>query len=78
EIKRKDIVDNPAQVSNTTTIDPGMYKVDPVNLAPKDKNNRETHIFYLKHTMEQAAIIREIGEQAKSRNPLDSVSYSAY
>ncbi|GJT30159.1 retrovirus-related pol polyprotein from transposon TNT 1-94 [Tanacetum coccineum] len=52
-------------------------KLDPVTLAPKDKNNRETHIYYLKHTMEQAAILNEIVEQAKSLNPLDSASYSA-
>ncbi|GJW17892.1 retrovirus-related pol polyprotein from transposon TNT 1-94 [Tanacetum coccineum] len=77
KFKGKDIVDNVAQVSNATTIAPGMYKLDPVALAPKDKNNRETHIYYLKHTMEQAAILREIVEQAKSLNPLDSASYSA-
>ncbi|GJU28929.1 hypothetical protein Tco_1172518 [Tanacetum coccineum] len=77
KFKRKDIVDNVAQVSNATTIAPGMYKLDPVTLAPKDKNNRETHIYYLKHTMEQAAILREIVEQAKSLNPLDSAFYSA-
>ncbi|GJU57912.1 integrase, catalytic region, zinc finger, CCHC-type containing protein [Tanacetum coccineum] len=77
KLKGKDIVDNAAQVSNATTIAPGMYKLDPVTLAPKDKNNRETHIYYLKHTMEQAAILREIVEQAKSLNPLDSASYSA-
>ncbi|GJT62916.1 retrovirus-related pol polyprotein from transposon TNT 1-94 [Tanacetum coccineum] len=29
------------------------------------------------HTMEQAAILREVVEQAKSRNPLDSASYSS-
>ncbi|GJY73252.1 retrovirus-related pol polyprotein from transposon TNT 1-94 [Tanacetum coccineum] len=55
----------------------GMYKIDPVTLAPKDKNNRETYIYYLKHTMEQAAILREMDEQAKSLNPLDSAYYSA-
>ncbi|GKB52777.1 hypothetical protein Tco_0903530 [Tanacetum coccineum] len=44
----------------------------------EDKNNRETHIYYLKHTMEQAVILRKIVEQAKSLNPLDSVSYTAY
>ncbi|GKG33243.1 hypothetical protein Tco_0430753, partial [Tanacetum coccineum] len=57
KFKGKDIVDNAAQVSNATTIAPGMYKLDPVTLAPKDKNNRETHIYYLKHTMEQATIL---------------------
>ncbi|GJW57828.1 retrovirus-related pol polyprotein from transposon TNT 1-94 [Tanacetum coccineum] len=77
KFKGKDIVDNAAQVSNATTVAPGMYKLDPVTLAPKDKNNRETHIYYLKHTMEQAAILREIVEQAKLLNPLDSASYSA-
>ncbi|GJS39715.1 retrovirus-related pol polyprotein from transposon TNT 1-94 [Tanacetum coccineum] len=74
--KEHDIVDNVAQVSYATTIDPGMYKLEPVTLAPKNKNNRETHIYYLKHTMEQAVILREIFEQAKSLNPLDSASYS--
>ncbi|GKA20608.1 hypothetical protein Tco_0700597 [Tanacetum coccineum] len=65
KLKGKDIVDNAAQVSNATTIAPGMYKLDPVTLAPKDKNNKETHIYYLKHTMEQVGILREIVEQAK-------------
>ncbi|GKB60926.1 hypothetical protein Tco_0917112 [Tanacetum coccineum] len=78
KFKGKDIVDNSDQVSNATTIAPGMYKLDPVNLALKDKNNRETHIYYLKHTIEQAAIFMEIVEQAKSINRLDSASYSTY
>nr|GEU28840.1 reverse transcriptase domain-containing protein [Tanacetum cinerariifolium] len=77
KLKGKDIVDNDAQVSNATTIAPRIYKLDPVTLAPKDKNNREAHIYYLKHTMEQAAILRELVEQAKSLNHLDSASYSA-
>ncbi|GJY37485.1 hypothetical protein Tco_0422863 [Tanacetum coccineum] len=77
KFKGKYIVDNATQVSNATTIAPGMYKLDLVTLAPKDKNNRETHIYYLKHNMEQAAIFRLIVEQAKSLNPLDSASYSA-
>nr|GEU71596.1 retrovirus-related Pol polyprotein from transposon TNT 1-94 [Tanacetum cinerariifolium] len=77
KFKGKDIVGNATQVTNATTIAPGMYKLDLVTLAPKDKNNGETHIYYLKHTIEQAAILREIVEQAKSLNPLDSASYSA-
>nr|GEU43200.1 retrovirus-related Pol polyprotein from transposon TNT 1-94 [Tanacetum cinerariifolium] len=75
--KEKDIVDNAAQASNATTIALGMYKLDPVTLAPKDKNNRETHIYYLKHTMEQAAILMEIVKQSKSLNTLDSAYYFA-
>ncbi|GJW57954.1 integrase, catalytic region, zinc finger, CCHC-type containing protein [Tanacetum coccineum] len=78
KFKGKDVVKNAAQVSNATTIAPGIYKLDPPSKTwlPKDKNNRETHIYYLKHTMEQAAILRKIVEQAKSLNPLNSASYS--
>ncbi|GKA34963.1 retrovirus-related pol polyprotein from transposon TNT 1-94, partial [Tanacetum coccineum] len=77
KLKGKNTVDNAAQVSNSTTIALGMYKLDPVILAPRDKNNREIHKYYLKHTMEQASIFKEIVEQAKSLNPLDSASYTA-
>nr|GEU38796.1 protein TOPLESS-like [Tanacetum cinerariifolium] len=77
KFKGKDIVNNGAQVSNDIAIAPGMYKLDRVTLAPKDKNNRETRIYYLKHTMEEAAILIEIVEQAKSLNRLDSASYYA-
>nr|GEX59662.1 reverse transcriptase domain-containing protein [Tanacetum cinerariifolium] len=51
--------------------------VDPMILAPKAKHNRDTHIYYLKHTIEQAAILREIVKRTKSLYPLDSASYSA-
>ncbi|GJS00654.1 retrovirus-related pol polyprotein from transposon TNT 1-94 [Tanacetum coccineum] len=67
-IQRKEIVDNAAQVSNDTTIAPGMYKLDRVTLAPKDNNNRETHIYYLKYTMEQAAILRVSRSTKSSRS----------
>ncbi|GKB03003.1 hypothetical protein Tco_0831092 [Tanacetum coccineum] len=64
-------------MNKTSTINsaPGMYKLDPVTLPPNDKN--KTHIYYLKHTMERAAILREIVEQAISLNPLNTASYSA-
>ncbi|GKE13700.1 hypothetical protein Tco_1421277, partial [Tanacetum coccineum] len=55
----KDIIDNAAQMSNAATFAPGMYKLDLVNLASKVKNNMEAHEYYLKHTMEQADILRE-------------------
>nr|GEV37178.1 hypothetical protein [Tanacetum cinerariifolium] len=76
KLKGKDIVENAAQVLNATTVAPRLYKLDPVTLALKDNNNRETRIYYLKHTMEQAGILKEIVEQAKSLDPLDSESYS--
>ncbi|GJT50385.1 retrovirus-related pol polyprotein from transposon TNT 1-94 [Tanacetum coccineum] len=77
KLKGKEITDNVAQMRNVTTIAPRMYKLDLVILAPKVKNNKEAHEYYLNHTMEQAVILREVVEQAKSRNPLDSASYSA-
>ncbi|GJY16488.1 retrovirus-related pol polyprotein from transposon TNT 1-94 [Tanacetum coccineum] len=77
KLKGKDIVDNATQVSNATTIALRMYKLNLVILAPRDMKNKKAHIYYLKHTMEQAAFLREIVEQAKSLNPLDSASYTA-
>nr|GFB85290.1 hypothetical protein [Tanacetum cinerariifolium] len=41
------------------------------------KRGEKLPVNYLKHTIEQAAILREVVEQAKLRNPLDSASYSA-
>nr|GEU55154.1 hypothetical protein [Tanacetum cinerariifolium] len=46
-------------------------------LQEKDKNKRESHIYYLKHNMEQPVIVGEIVKQAKSLNYLDSLSYTA-
>ncbi|GJZ75274.1 retrovirus-related pol polyprotein from transposon TNT 1-94 [Tanacetum coccineum] len=60
KLKVNDIVDNATQVLNATTIAQGMLKLDPVILAPKVKNNMEPHEYYLKHTIEQAAILREL------------------
>ncbi|GJV82154.1 retrovirus-related pol polyprotein from transposon TNT 1-94 [Tanacetum coccineum] len=67
--QRKYIVDNAAQVSNATIIALGMYKLDPVILAPMVKNNREAHEYYLKHTIEQAAIIRELIQELLGNIP---------
>ncbi|GKD59682.1 hypothetical protein Tco_1297191, partial [Tanacetum coccineum] len=60
KFKGKEIADNAGQMSKGATIAPGMYKLDLVILAPKVRNNREAHEYYLKHTMEQAAILREL------------------
>ncbi|GJW03905.1 retrovirus-related pol polyprotein from transposon TNT 1-94 [Tanacetum coccineum] len=79
KLKRKDKVDNAAQMSNATTMAPGMYKLDPIILAPQVKNNRESHEYYLKHTMEQAAILREGSCSRKEWKPtrkiFNSVGY---
>ncbi|GJR05217.1 retrovirus-related pol polyprotein from transposon TNT 1-94 [Tanacetum coccineum] len=64
-------VGNTAQIPITTTISPGMFKLD-LSLAPRLLKNREAHIYYLKHTQEQADILRGIVQQAKVKQPLDN------
>ncbi|GJU07839.1 integrase, catalytic region, zinc finger, CCHC-type containing protein [Tanacetum coccineum] len=41
-------------------------------LAPRLLNKREAHIYYLKHTQEQADILRRIVKQPKAKQPLDN------
>ncbi|GKF47421.1 hypothetical protein Tco_0137223 [Tanacetum coccineum] len=48
-----------------------MFKLDLKPLAHRLLQNREAHIDYLKCTQEQADILQEIVEQAKSEQPLD-------
>nr|GEW54671.1 retrovirus-related Pol polyprotein from transposon TNT 1-94 [Tanacetum cinerariifolium] len=50
----------------------GMFKIDLEPLAPRLLNNREARIDYLKHTQEQADILRGIVEQPKAKQPLDN------
>nr|GEW42974.1 hypothetical protein [Tanacetum cinerariifolium] len=60
--------DNAAQMSNATTMAPKMYKLDPIILALHVKNNKETHEYYIKHTMEQAVILRENSDSKNACN----------
>nr|GEZ98933.1 hypothetical protein [Tanacetum cinerariifolium]GEZ99242.1 hypothetical protein [Tanacetum cinerariifolium] len=57
---RKVTVDNATQIPSVTTIAPGMFKLDLEPLSPKLVHNREIHINYLKHTQEQAGILRGV------------------
>nr|GFD27520.1 hypothetical protein [Tanacetum cinerariifolium] len=41
-------------------IDPVLLQVDAIRLVPKLRKNRTAHIDYLKHTLEEAATLREI------------------
>ncbi|GJY84056.1 hypothetical protein Tco_0497432 [Tanacetum coccineum] len=67
KLKGKEIVENVAQIPIATTIAPGMFKIDLDPFAPKLLKNREAHIDYLKHTQEQAEILRGIVKQAKAK-----------
>ncbi|GJZ34804.1 reverse transcriptase domain-containing protein [Tanacetum coccineum] len=68
----KEIVENVVHTPSATTIAPGMFKLDLEPLPPRLLQNREVHIAYLRNTQEQANILREIVEQAKAKQPLDS------
>ncbi|GJS19464.1 retrovirus-related pol polyprotein from transposon TNT 1-94 [Tanacetum coccineum] len=46
-------------------------------IAPTLLNNRIAHSDYLRHTQEQAAILKEVVEQGKSQNPLNNSLDSA-
>ncbi|GJT24662.1 hypothetical protein Tco_0894599 [Tanacetum coccineum] len=60
-------VKNVAQIPIATTVAPGMFKLDLDPLAPRLLQNREAHIYYLKHTQEQVDVLRGIVEQAKAK-----------
>ncbi|GKA74409.1 retrovirus-related pol polyprotein from transposon TNT 1-94 [Tanacetum coccineum] len=74
KLKGKDLADN---IVTKHHVAPEMLKVDVEPIAPKLLNNRTTHSYYLKHTQEQATILREVVEQGKSQNPLNNPLDSA-
>ncbi|GJU90032.1 retrovirus-related pol polyprotein from transposon TNT 1-94 [Tanacetum coccineum] len=74
KLKGKALPDN---VVMKHTIDPEMLKIDVEYLNPRLLNNRSAHSDYLKHTQEEATILREIVEQGKSQNPLNESLDSA-
>ncbi|GJW93398.1 retrovirus-related pol polyprotein from transposon TNT 1-94 [Tanacetum coccineum] len=75
KLKGKDLAEN---IVCKHTIDPGMLKINVEYLNPRLLNNMSVHSNYLKHTQEEAAIIREIVEHGKSQNPLNESLDSAY
>ncbi|GKB57113.1 retrovirus-related pol polyprotein from transposon TNT 1-94 [Tanacetum coccineum] len=74
KLKGKDLADN---IVTKHTIAPEMLKIDVEPRAPKLLNNRTAHSDYLRHTKEQAAILKEVVEQGKSQNPLNNSLDSA-
>nr|GFC57361.1 reverse transcriptase zinc-binding domain-containing protein [Tanacetum cinerariifolium] len=54
------------------SIDLELLKIDVAPLAPKLRNNRTAHNDYLKHTQEETATLREIVENERLLNPLNT------
>ncbi|GKD26899.1 hypothetical protein Tco_1233113 [Tanacetum coccineum] len=57
KLKGKELADN---IVSKHTVAPEMLKVDVEPIAPKLLNNKTTHSDYLRHTQEQAAILKEV------------------
>ncbi|GKC31377.1 hypothetical protein Tco_1038671 [Tanacetum coccineum] len=74
KVKGKALVDN---AITKHTIDPEMLKIDVDYLNHRLLNNRSAHSDYLKHTQEDAGILREIVKLGKSKNPLNESLDSA-
>ncbi|GKG07066.1 hypothetical protein Tco_0330035, partial [Tanacetum coccineum] len=56
---------------------PGKYAIDVEPIPPRNRNNGEVHLDYLKHLKESVKTIHEIVEEAKVERPLDrSLAYA--
>ncbi|GKE86748.1 retrovirus-related pol polyprotein from transposon TNT 1-94, partial [Tanacetum coccineum] len=49
---------------------PGRYPIDVEPIPPRHKNNREVHLYYIKHLKECVETLREIVEKAKATGKL--------
>nr|GEW74722.1 hypothetical protein [Tanacetum cinerariifolium] len=56
---------------------PGMYTIDVEPIPPRNRNNREVQLDYLKHFKGSVKTLREIVKEAKDEKPLDSSLASA-
>nr|GEY92053.1 retrovirus-related Pol polyprotein from transposon TNT 1-94 [Tanacetum cinerariifolium] len=54
------------------SIDPELLKIEVALLAPKLRKNRTAHTDYIRHTLEEAATLREIVESERLINPLNT------
>ncbi|GJU52286.1 integrase, catalytic region, zinc finger, CCHC-type containing protein [Tanacetum coccineum] len=56
---------------------PGKYAIDVEPIPPRNRNNREVHLVYLKHLKESVETLHEIVEETKVERPLDRSLASA-
>ncbi|GKC19404.1 hypothetical protein Tco_1021554, partial [Tanacetum coccineum] len=71
-LKGKSVSDCSLPVNNYNVTALRMYKLDLQPLSPKLRKNREVHVDYLKQTKEHANTLRDIVEQVRALQPLDS------
>ncbi|GJV14643.1 retrovirus-related pol polyprotein from transposon TNT 1-94 [Tanacetum coccineum] len=75
KLKGKALVDNDATKHPS---DPEMLKIDVEPITPKLLNKKTAHSAYIKHTQEEAIVLRDLVEHVKSKYPLDHSLESAY
>ncbi|GKE28568.1 hypothetical protein Tco_1443952, partial [Tanacetum coccineum] len=54
-----------------------MLKIDVEPITPKLLNKQTAHSAYIKHTQEEATVLRDLVEHVKSKYPLDHSLESA-
>ncbi|GJU05397.1 hypothetical protein Tco_1121827 [Tanacetum coccineum] len=74
KLKGKALVDNAV---TKHTIDPKMLKIDVEPITPKLLNKRTAHSAYIKHTQEEAAVLRDLVDHVRANYPLDHSLESA-
>ncbi|GJZ59680.1 hypothetical protein Tco_0615496 [Tanacetum coccineum] len=75
KLKGKALVDNDVTKHPS---DPEMLKIDVEPITPKLLNKQTAHSVYIKHTQEEATVLRDLVEHVKSKYPLDQSLESAY
>ncbi|GKC15503.1 hypothetical protein Tco_1012285 [Tanacetum coccineum] len=75
KLKGKALVDNAV---TKHTIDPEVLKIDVEPITPKLLNNKTAYYAYIKHTQEEAAVLKDLVEHVKANYPLDHPLESAY
>ncbi|GJU44944.1 hypothetical protein Tco_1202210 [Tanacetum coccineum] len=68
KLKGKALVDNAV---TKHAINPKTLKIDVEPITPKLLNNRTAHSTYIKHTREEAAVLKDLVEHVKANYPLD-------
>ncbi|GJS51018.1 hypothetical protein Tco_0624380 [Tanacetum coccineum] len=74
KLKGKALVDN---VVTKHTIYPEMLKIDVELITPKLLIKKTAHFAYIKHTQEEATVLKDLVEHVKSKYPLDHSLESA-
>nr|GFC80715.1 hypothetical protein [Tanacetum cinerariifolium] len=71
-VQSKEQCDDLINKVNLKSVDPALLQVDVVPLVPKLSKNRTAHNYYIKHTLEEAATLRELVESERLLSPLNT------